>query len=232
MHAGAIGGHSGVQATLQRVRQLFAWPRMKLSIQQFIDKCSVCKQAKPEHVRYPGLLKPLEVPDEAWQAVTLDFVEGLPRSAGFNSVLVVVDKLTKYAHFLPLSHPYTAVQVAQVYLDQVFKLHGMPAALVSDRDKIFTGHFWQALFRLSKTEMKMSTAYHPQTDGQTKRVNQCLETYLRCFISTCPKQWSKWLSGGVLVQHLLPYSHQDISVQGVVQPFSALFWAFQLGQCQ
>lgn len=178
LHAGAIGGHSGIHATLQRVRQLFAWPHMKQSIQQFIDKCAICKQAKPERVKYPGLLKPLDVPDEAWQVVTLDFVEGLPRSSGFNSILVVVDKLTKYAHFLPLSHPYTATQVAQVYLDHVFKLHGMPAALVSDRDKIFTSHFWQALFWLSKTEMKMSTAYHPQTDGQTERVNQCLETYL------------------------------------------------------
>lgn len=77
-----------------------------------MDKCSICKQEKPERVRYPGLLKPLDVPKEAWQVVSLDFVEGLPKSAGFNSVLVVVDKLTKYAHFLPLAHPYTAVQVA------------------------------------------------------------------------------------------------------------------------
>jgi transposase InsO family protein len=125
--------------------------------------------------------------------VTLDFVEGLPHSAGFNSMLVVVDKLTKYAHFLPLAHPYTAAQVAQTYFDNVFKLHSMPAALVSDRDRVFTSHFWQALFRLSKTNMRMSTTYHPQTDGKTERVNQCLETYLRCFISSCPTKWSKWL---------------------------------------
>jgi hypothetical protein len=132
LHAGAIGGHSGIHATLQRVRQLFAWLHMRTIIQHFIDRCTVCKQAKAEHVKYPGLLKPLDVPDAAWQVVTIDFVEGLPRSSGFNSILVVVDKLTKYAHFLPLSHPYTAAQVAQVYVDNIFKLHSMPAAIVSD----------------------------------------------------------------------------------------------------
>ncbi|XP_071680355.1 uncharacterized protein [Lolium perenne] len=131
--------------------------------------------------------------EEFKTVVSLDFVEGLPKSSGFTTILVVVDKLTKYAHFLPLSHPYTAAQVAQLYFDQVFRLHSMPAALISDRDKVFTSKFWQSLFRLSKTEMRMSTAYHPQTDGQTERVNQCLETYLRCFISTCPATWSKWL---------------------------------------
>jgi transposase InsO family protein len=193
LHASAIGGHSGIQATLQRIRQLFAWPEMKSTVQRFIDQCSICKQAKTERVKYPGLLQPLAVPDSAWQVVSLDFVEGLPRSSGFTTILVVVDKLTKYAHFLPLSHPYTAAQVAQLYFDQVFRLHSMPAALISDRDKVFTSKFWQSLFRLSKTEMRMSTAYHPQTDGQTERVNQCLETYLRCFIGTCPATWSKWL---------------------------------------
>lgn len=128
-----------------------------------MEACSICKQAKPEHVKYPGLLKPLDVLEAAWQVVTLDFVEGLPRSAGYNSVLVVVDKLTKYVHFIPLSHPYTAAQVAQAYFDNVFKLHSMPATLVSDRDSIFTSKFWQALFRLANTDMRMSMAYHPQS---------------------------------------------------------------------
>lgn len=194
LHSGAIGGHSGVQATLQRVRQLFAWPKMKKTVQQFVEACTICKQAKTERVRYPGLLKTLRVPDSAWQVVSMDFVEGLPRSGGYNAVLVVVDKLTKYAHFVPLAHPFTAAQVAQAYIDNVFKLHSMPEAIVSDRDKVFTSHFWQNLFKLSKTELRMSTAYHPQTDGQTERVNQCMETYLRCFISSCPTKWSKWLS--------------------------------------
>lgn len=115
MHAGAVGGHSGVHATIHRIRQLFAWPKPKNTVQKLIVACGTCKKAKSEHVSYPGLIQPLHVLQQAWELVTLDFVEGLPRSAGFSCVLVVVDKLTKYAHFLPLSHPYTALQVAQAF---------------------------------------------------------------------------------------------------------------------
>lgn len=193
LHAGAVGGHSGVQATLYRIRQMFAWPRLKLSVQKFVGACPICKQAKPEHVKSPGLLQPLPIPAQPWGMVTLDFVEGLPKSAAFSCVLVVVDKLTKYAHFIPLSHPYTALQVAQAYFENVFKLHGMPEALVSDRDPVFDSKVWHTLFKLSRTELRMSTTRHPQTDGQTERVNQCFETYLRSFINACPSKWSQWL---------------------------------------
>lgn len=136
----------------------------------------------------------LPIPKGAWQTVTLDFVEGLPRSSNFNSILVVVDKFSRYAHFIPLYHPFTAMQVALSYMNNVFKLHGLPTALVSNRDRIFTSNIWKELFRLTGTDLRMSTAYHRQTDGQTERVNQCLETYLRCFVNTCPTKWSKWLS--------------------------------------
>lgn len=105
----------------------------------------------------------------------------------------MVDKLSRYAHFLPLKHPFTAFQVATVYISNIFKLHGLPAAIVSDRDKVFTSTLWRELFRLSHTQLKMSSAYHPQTDGQTERVNQCLETYLRCFAHACPAKWVDWL---------------------------------------
>jgi hypothetical protein len=99
----------------------------------------------------------------------------------------------KYAHFVPLHHPYNAVQVAEVFLDTVFKLHSMPLALVSDRDKIFTSRFWQEIFKRTGVKLNMSTSYHPQSDGQTERVNQQIECYLRCFISSHPKQWKRWL---------------------------------------
>lgn len=146
-----------------------------------------------EHTRLPGMLQPLPVPEQAWQVVSLDFIEGLPVSDRYNSILVVVDKLTKYAHFIPLHHPYTATQIAKFYLDNVYKLHGLPQAIISDRDPIFTSSVWQQLFKLKDTKLLMSSAYHPQTDGQTERVNQCLEGFLRCTVHSCPRQWSKWL---------------------------------------
>lgn len=124
----------------------------------------------------------------------MDFIDGLPQSHKYNSILVVVDKFTRYAHFLPLSHPFTAAKVANSYLDNIYKLHGLPAAIISDRDPVFTSHFWRELFRIIGTELNMSTPYHPQTDGQTERVNQCLEVYLRCCIDACPNKRSQYLA--------------------------------------
>lgn len=125
--------------------------------------------------------------------MSLDFIEGLPTSKGSNCILVVVDKFSKYAHFMALTHPFTALSVAKVFLDNIYKLRGLPTAIISDRDKIFTSVLWKELFKLTNTELQMSTAYHPQTDGQTECVNQCLEGYLRCFINSCPTKWKDWL---------------------------------------
>jgi hypothetical protein len=108
--------------------------------------------------------------------------------------LVVVDKLTKYAHFIPVRHPYNAGKIAEVFVDNVYRLHGMPQNLISDRDPVFTSQFWQSVFKATGTNLKMSTVNHPETDGQTERVNQSVECYLRCFISAHPQHWAKWIS--------------------------------------
>jgi hypothetical protein len=134
---------------------------MKSHIQEWVSNCYVCQQAKAERVPYPGLLQPLEVPKHAWQFVTLDFIEGLPTSSTYNCILVVVDKFSKYSHFLRLRHPFTALNVAKLYMDEVYRLHGMPQIMVSDRDRIFTSQLWKELFKLSRTELRMSSAYHP-----------------------------------------------------------------------
>jgi len=106
--------------------------------------------------------------------VSLDFVEGLPRSGNSDTILVVVDKYSKFAHFIPLRHPFTALSVAKAFLDHVYKLHGLPSSLVSDRDRVFTSNLWKELFALAGVQLRMSSAYHPQTDGQTECVNQCI----------------------------------------------------------
>ena len=108
-------------------------------------------------------------------------------------ILVVIDKFTKYGHFIPFAHPFTAMQVAQVFMNQVYRLHGLPNFIISDRDKVFTSLLWKELFKLAGIDLCMSLAYHPQSDGQTERVNQCIEGYLRCFIHSCPSAWSQWL---------------------------------------
>jgi hypothetical protein len=193
LHSSGIGEHFGIQGTYQRINALFAWPIMKHIVTSYVQACTVCQQAKVEHVKLPGMLQPLPIPSQAWSVVSLDFIEGLPRSNNHNAILVVIDKFSKYAHFVPLTHPFTALQIAQVYFNQVYKLHGLPSAIISDRDRIFTSNLWQELFKLSDTQLLMSTSYHPQTDGQTERLNQCLETFLRCAMHASPGKWFQWL---------------------------------------
>jgi hypothetical protein len=194
LQSSGLGGHSGVNATYHKVKALFSWPNMKKDITEYVTQCQVCSQAKPEHCRLPGLLQSLPIPSQAWHTISLNFIEGLPKSKTFDTILVVIDKFSKYGHFIPLSHPYTALSVAQLYLNNVYKLHGLPNVIISDRDRIFTSAVWQELFKLTDTTLNMSSSYHPQTDGQTERLNQCLETYLRCLVQSCPAKWSQWLS--------------------------------------
>jgi hypothetical protein len=125
-HNSALGGHSGERATYQRLKLNFHWPRMKQHVTKFVKQCAVYQKNKSEHVPYPRLLQPLPLPDMAWTHISMDFVEDLPKSQGKDVILVVVDRLSKYAHFIALSHPYTAAEVSQLFLDNIFKLHVFP----------------------------------------------------------------------------------------------------------
>ncbi|KAL5729236.1 hypothetical protein ACHQM5_002212 [Ranunculus cassubicifolius] len=194
LHSSPIGGHSGVNATIKRITTYFYWPGLTKDVKLWNAECLVCQANKSETIPSPGLLQPLPIPQHAWQDISMDFIEGLPLSMSKNVIFVVVDRFSKYAHFMALKHPFSASSVAQVFLDNVFKLHGRPLSIVSDRGALFLSNFWKTLFELVGTKLLHSTAYHPQTDGQTERVNQCLENYLRCMTSMQPRHWARWLS--------------------------------------
>uniref|UniRef100_A0A6N2KZ88 Integrase catalytic domain-containing protein n=1 Tax=Salix viminalis TaxID=40686 RepID=A0A6N2KZ88_SALVM len=193
-HDSPIGGHMGSHKTYSRLNKEFFWAGMRKDIRQFIKECEICQRNKTDNLRPAGLLQPLQIPKQVWTDISMDFIEGLPMSKGYNVILVVVDRLSKYNHFIPIAHPYTATIVARIFMDNIFKLHGIPNSIVCDRDAVFTSKFWQEVFHLSGTKLMMSTAYHPQTDGQTEIMNKWLEGYLRCFTGDRPKDWAKWLA--------------------------------------
>ncbi|WZZ69974.1 hypothetical protein YC2023_081344 [Brassica napus] len=192
-HDTTLGGHSGVLRTFKRLSHHFYWPSMHKTVVEYISHCDTCQRAKSQTMSPAGLLQPLPVPEQLWEDISMDFVDGLPRSGSFTSIMVVVDRLSKSAHLISLSHPYTTSIVASRFVANVIKLHGLPRMILSDRDPVFLSHFWKELWRLSGTTLKMSTAYHPQTDGQTEVVNRCIEQYLRCFVQQRPTHWSSFL---------------------------------------
>ena len=188
-----MASHSGFLKSYQRAKREFFWQGMKADLKAFGRECDVCQRIKSETFVPSSLLQPLEIPSTSWIDVNLDFVEGLPKSQGYEVILVVVDRLTKYSHFVPISHPYSTAKVASLYMHYIFKLHRMLASIVSNRDATFTSLFWSELFRLQGTNLAMSTAYHPQIDGQTEIVNKSLKQYLRAFTNDSPHRLAEWL---------------------------------------
>ena len=192
-HSSLLGGHSGIHRTYGRLQENIYWNGMRKDVSEFVKSCLTCQQTKPANHSPFGLLQPLPVPERVWEDISLDFITGLPSLQNNTVILVVVDRLSKAAHFGMLPSNFMAVKVVELFSQMVCKLHGMPRSMVSNRDPIFLSHFWQDLFRLSGTKLRMSTAYHPQSDGQTEIVNKVLQQYLRCFVHHKPNQWGKVL---------------------------------------
>ena len=167
------------------LRQRFWWSGMKQDIARFVAECDVCRRVKAEHQRPAGLLQPPKIPEWKWDEVGMDFITGLPKTQkGNDAIWVIVDYLSKVAHFLPIRESINASQLEDLYISRIVVLHGVPKKIVSDRGSFFTSRFWASFQQAMGTHLSFSTSYHPSTGGQTKRVNQILEDMLRaCVIS-------------------------------------------------
>jgi hypothetical protein len=161
LHASPTVGHSGFTKTHERVKCSFFWEGVKQDVHTFVAECEVCQLNKGETVIALGTLQPLPIPPTIWRYISMDFIVGLPKSGNKSVIMVVLYILSKYAHFCALQHPFTTTTVAQIFLDNIFKIHGMPNSIVSDRDPTFTSNFWKELFKLHGTQFHLNTAYHP-----------------------------------------------------------------------
>ena len=212
-HDSRVGGHEGVHKTWKRVRNELYWADMKKDIKKYVKDCQICQASKYERIRPPGLLQPLPIPSHTWTDLSMDFIEKLPSSQKKEVILMVVDRLSKGAHFIPLRSTYTVKMVAKVFLQNVARLYGMPKTITCDRDPAFLSRFWKEYFTLMGTKICFSTASHPQTDGQTEVVNRTLETYLRCFTSEKQEDWMEYLPWGRMVlQYLLSHHYGNDTI--------------------
>ncbi|KAJ9534125.1 hypothetical protein QJQ45_002118 [Haematococcus lacustris] len=190
-----ISGHLGRDKTYARLSRFYFWPRMAASVHDYVRTCLACQRNKSNTQRPIGLLQSLPVPQHRWEHVSLDLITQLPvTTSGHDAIVVFVDKLTKMIHAIPTTTSVTASTLARIFFDHVFRLHGLPKVIVSDRDPRFTSAFWQELFKLTGTHLNMSTANHPQTDGQTERANRTLEDMLRNYVSPHHDDWDQHLT--------------------------------------
>jgi transposase InsO family protein len=187
-------GHEGIQKTLHRLHSDFYILGDRTLVQDWVRTCATCQRNKTEALQPAGLLQPLDMSSQVWADISMDFIEGLPKVGGKSVILTVIDRFSKYAHLITLGHPYTAASIARAFFDGIVRLHGFPTSIVSDQDPVFTGHLWRDLFKMAGVKLRMSTAFHPQTGGQSEVVNKVIAMYLRCVTGDRPRAWVDWLS--------------------------------------
>jgi hypothetical protein len=170
------------------------WYGMKRDIAEYVSLCDTCQRVKAEHQRPAGLLQLLKIPEWKWEEIKMDFIVGLPRThSRYDSIWVIVDRLTKVAHFIPVKTTNLGAKLAELYMSQIVCLHRVLKKIVSDRGSQFTSKFWEKIHESMDTKLNFSSAYHPHTDGQTERTNQILEDMLRACALKYGKSWDKSL---------------------------------------
>ena len=181
-HDSKWAGHPGVERTTALVQASYFWPHMRDDIEAYVRTCLVCQLDKADRQLPAGLLEPLPTASRPWESVTMDFISALPKSEGCGSIMVVVDRYSKYATFIAAPTDCKADEAAHLFVKHIIKLWGVSKSIVSDQDPHFTGRFWMELFKMLGTDLKFSTSFHPQMDGQTERINSLLEMYIRHYV--------------------------------------------------
>nr|GFA52323.1 putative reverse transcriptase domain-containing protein [Tanacetum cinerariifolium] len=214
-HKSKYSIHLGSTKMYQDLRKLYWWPNMKADIATYVSQCLTCAKFKAEHLKPSGLLQQLEILKWKWENVTMDFVAGLP--SGYDSIWVIMDRLTKSAHFLPKEKTDRIKKLAELYLKEIVCKNGVPVSVISDRDSLFTSRFWVSLQKALGTQLDLSTAYHPETDGQSERTIQTLEEMLRACVIDFGSSWDKNLP-------LVEFSYNNSYHASIMAaPFEALF---------
>ncbi|KAJ9567836.1 hypothetical protein OSB04_003802 [Centaurea solstitialis] len=217
-HQSKYSIHPGSDKMYKGLKEHYWWPGMKKDIATYVSKCLTCARIKAEHQKPSRLLQQPEIPEWKWEQISMDFVTKLPKTKkGHDSIWVIVDRLTKSAHFLPIRESYSIDRLAQLYVNEIVMRHGVPISIISDRDSRFTSRFWQSLHAALGTSMDLSTAYHPQIDGQTKRTIQTLEDMLRACVLEFGGRWDDHLP-------LVEFSYNN-SYHASIQcaPYEALY---------
>jgi hypothetical protein len=195
-HSGGLAGHFGHDKTFSKLNVSYFWLGMRTNVKIFVDRCRIFQHTKGKR-QNTGLYQPLPIPERSWDAVSMDFILGLPRTQrGFDSIFVVVDRFSKMAHFITCQKTSDATHIVNLFFKEVVRLHGLPSSIVLDRDTKFVGHFWRNLWKKLGTNLSFISSYHPQTDGQTEVVNKILGDLLRSLVIEHHSQWD----------HILPQS--------------------------
>lgn len=217
-HNSEFSIHPGSTKMYQDLKQNFWWPDMKKEIAQWISKCYVCQRVKAEHQKPSGLIQPLEIPEWKWEHIAMDFIVGLPRTkSNHDAIWVIIDRLTKSAHFLPINERFSMDKLIHMYLKEIVTRHGVPVSIVSDRDPRFNSRFWKQFQEHLGTRLKMSTAYHPQTDGQSERTIQTVEDMLRSCALDFKGNWDEHLP-------LIEFSYNNSYHASIgMPPYEALY---------
>jgi hypothetical protein len=217
-HLSKFSMHLGSNKMYYDLKSLYWWTMMKREIAKYVSECDTCQRIKASHLKMAGTLQPLLIPSWKWEDINMNFIVGLPNnSRHHDSIWVIVDRLTKTAHFLPVHTTHKAERYVEIYIDQIVRFHGIPRTIISDRGTPFVACFWEQLQKSLGTTVIRSSAYHPQTDGQTERVNQVLEDMLRACVIHYGKNWDKCLS---LAEFSYNHSYQS-SLK--MTPFEALY---------